>query len=243
MAGRDDAAMRTPILLISGAGLPAWIWDDVQRALAWPHDVRVAARPARGAEARLRDYAEAAIGSAPAGRFAIVAHSAGGVIAAEIARLAPDRISAFLAVTAVIPRPAGSFLAATPAPSRWVLSVAIWLAGTRPPASAIRRRLAYGIDDRTADRLVADFVPEAPGLYRDRTAHRSWSGRRGYVHTTRDRELPMAQQRRHAQRLGDTWEDSLDTGHLPMLEDPKAVAASIARFLDQVPDRNSLPGT
>lgn len=227
--------MRTPILYLSGAGLPAWIWDDVHRALAWPQDVRVAARP-RGAGARLRDYAEAAIGSAPAGRFAVVAHSVGGVVGAEVARLAPDRISAFLAVAAVIPEPAGSFLAATPAPGRWVVGVAMRLAGTRPPASAIRGRLASGIDERTAGRLVTEFIPEAPGLYRDRTAHRSWSGQRGYIHTTQDRQVPMAQQRRCAQRLGGAWEDSLDTGHLPMLEDPKGLAASIARFLDSGPE-------
>jgi len=227
--------MGTPILYISGAGLPAWIWDDVHRALAWPHDVRVAAGPARGAGTRLRDYAEAALGSAPAGRFAVVAHSAGGVIGAEVAQLAPDRISAFLAVTAVIPQPAGSFLAAAPAPNRWLLSVAMRLAGTRPPASAIRGRLAYGVDDRTADRLVTEFVPEAPGLYRDRTSHRSWSGPRAYVRTARDRQLPMAQQRRSAQRLGGAGEDRLDTGHLPMLEDPKGLAATIARFLGSCP--------
>lgn len=231
--------MSTPILFLSGAGLPAWIWDDVRPFLAWPHDIRVADRPAPGAGARLRDYAEAAIASAPAGPFAIVAHSAGGVVGAEVVRLAPGRVGAFLAVTAVIPEPEGSFLAALPAPNRWLLDIAMRLAGTRPPAAAIRRRLAYGIDERTADRLVADFTPESPGLYRDRTTHRSWPGRRGYLRTTRDRELPVALQRRSARRLGPTWEDSLDTGHLPMLEDPKGLAASIARFLDPPDQRRS----
>ncbi|MCW3839771.1 alpha/beta hydrolase [Micromonospora yasonensis] len=238
MLARDDAAMsapRDPILFISGAGLPAWIWDDVHQLMGWPHEVHVAARPTRGAEARLRDYAEAAIGSAPTGRFAIVAHSAGGVIGAEVARLAPERVSAFLAVTAVIPKPAGSFISAMPAPNRWVLNVAMRLAGTRPPASVIHRRLAHRLDDQAADRLVADFSPESPGLYRDKTSHHSWNGWRGYVLTAQDRELPIALQRRCAQRLGHAWGDNLDTGHLPMLEDPQALAGSIARFLDSRP--------
>jgi pimeloyl-ACP methyl ester carboxylesterase len=229
----EDAVMSThqTILFISGAGLPAWIWDDVQQLLGVADDVRVAARPARIAGAGLRDYAEAAIGSAPTGRFAVVAHSSGGVIGAEVARLAPDRISAFLAVTAVIPTPGGSFLAALPAPSRWMLGAVMRFAGTRPPNAAIRRGLAHGLDDRTTDRIMADFTPESLGLYRDKIGRHSWSGRRGYVFTERDRGMPIAVQRRSAQRLGHDWTDHLDTGHLPMIENPHALAGSIAEFL------------
>ena len=223
---------RDPILFISGAGLPAWIWDEVRHLLGEPHHGQVAARPAQSANARLRDYAEAAVGSAPAGRFAIVAHSSGGVIGAEVLRLASERVSAFLGVAAVIPEPRGSFLSALPAPNRWVLSMAMRLAGTRPPDSAIRRGLTHGLDNQTTDRIVADFVPESPGLYRDKVAHRSWSGRRGYVLTTQDRQLPIALQRRCAQRLGAAWRDDLDTGHLPMVAAAQALTGSIVRFFD-----------
>jgi pimeloyl-ACP methyl ester carboxylesterase len=227
------------ILLISGAGLPAWIWDDVQQLLGGPDHVRIAARPVRIAGAGMRDYAEAAIGSAPTGRFAVVAHSSGGVIGAEIARLAPDRVSAFLAVTAVIPKPGGSFLSAMPAPNRWVLGAVMRFAGTRPPNTVIRRGLAHGLDDQTADRIIADFTPESPDLYRDKIGRHSWSGRRGYAFTERDRGLPIAVQRRSAQRLGHDWTDHLDTGHLPMIENPHALAGSITEFLaaDPGPDR------
>ena len=230
--------MSTPcdsILFLSGAGLPAWIWDETRQILDERHAVRVAAQPARVAKASLRDYAEAAIDSAPAGRFAVIAHSAGGVVGAEIARLAPERVSGFLAVTAVIPKPGGSFISAMPAPNRWVLDVAMRFAGTRPPDSAIRRRLAHGLHDQVTDRIIADFTPESPGLYRDKTTHRSWSGWRGYVLTTRDRELPIALQQRCAQRLGPAWQDDLDTGHRPMIENPQALAGSITRFLESRP--------
>ena len=224
------------ILFISGAGLPEWIWDDVQQLLGGSDDVGVAARPARIAGAGLRDYAEAAISSAPTGRFAVVAHSSGGVIGAEIARLAPERVSAFLAVTAVIPKPGGSFLSAIPAPNRWVLGAVMRFAGTRPPNTAIRRGLAHGLDDQTTDHIIADFAPESVGLYSDKVARHSWSGRCGYVFTDRDRELPIAVQRRSAQRLGHDWTDHLDTGHLPMIENPHALAGTIVEFLAVSPD-------
>jgi pimeloyl-ACP methyl ester carboxylesterase len=230
--GQDvDMSTHHKILFISGAGLPAWIWADVQQFLGGYDHVGIAARPARIAGACLRDYAEAAIGSAPTGRFAVVAHSSGGVIGAEIARLAPERVSAFLAVTAVIPKPGGSFLSAMPAPNRWVLGTVMRFAGTRPPNAAIRRGLAQGLDDHTTDRIIADFTPESLGLYRDKTGRHSWSGRRGYVFTDRDRGLPIAVQRRSSQWLGHDWTDHLDTGHLPMIENPHALAGSIAEFL------------
>lgn len=229
----EDAVMDThnTILFISGAGLPTWIWDDVQQMLGDRHQVAIAARPARLTGAALRDYAVAAIASAPAGKFTVVAHSSGGVIGAEIAGLAPERVSAFLAVAAVIPKPGGSFLSAMPAPGRWVMGAGMRFAGTRPPAAAIRRGLAHGLDEQTTGRIIADFIPESLGLYRDGTTRQSWSGRRGYVFTEKDRGLPIAVQRRSAQRLGHDWVDHLDTGHLPMIENPRALAGSIAEFL------------
>jgi pimeloyl-ACP methyl ester carboxylesterase len=242
MTAGQDAVMSThhTILFISGAGLPAWIWEDVQQLLGGSDHVAVAARPDRIAGASLRDYAETAIGSAPIGRFAVVAHSSGGLIGAEIAQIAAERVSAFLAVTAMIPKPGGSFLSAIPAPNRWVLSAVMRYAGTRPPNAAIQRGLAHGLDDQTTDRIIADFVPESPDLYRDKIAHHSWSGRRGYVFTKRDRGLPNAVQRRSAQRLGPDWTDHLDTGHLPMIENPHALASSIAQFLAADPRPRSV---
>jgi hypothetical protein len=66
----------TPVLLLGGAGLPAWIWDDVRAALA----VESAAAPRPPApDASLDDYARAALGAAPGERFVVVAHSSGSL--------------------------------------------------------------------------------------------------------------------------------------------------------------------
>lgn len=230
----DDVVMSgspESILFLGGAGLPAWIWDEVRRDLHEARDTRVASRPA-SVQARLEEYVDAALESAPEGDFAVVAHSGGGVIGAEIVRRAPERAQAFLGLSAVIPRPGGSFISAMPVPNRWALSAVMRFAGTRPPDSAIRRGLASGLDDRVTDRIIADFTPESPGYYRDRTGHGPWASWCGYVHATADRELPLALQRRSAGRLGAAWKDDLNTGHLPMIEDPSAVARLIIRFLE-----------
>lgn len=225
---------RHSILFLSGAGLPAWIWDDVRDRLGASYTAQVAPRPEGGA-AGLRDYAEAALGSMPAGRVLLVAHSAGGVVGAEIAALAPERVGGFLAISAIVPPPGGSFVTAMPIPNRWILSAAMRLAGTRPPDSAIRKTLATGVDEATIDRLIADFTPESQGYYRDRLGQQRWTGPRGYVTTTRDREVPPPMQRRFARRLGADWHRELATGHLPMLEDPGALTAAIVAFVESPP--------
>lgn len=226
------------ILFLGGAGLPAWIWDDVRRRLSGSHETRVAPRPVRSG-AGVRDYADAAIGSMAADRFVVVAHSAGGVVGAEVMRLAPERVAGFLGVCAVVPQAGGSFITAMPVPNRWMLSAVMRLAGTRPPESAIRKILTHGLDDHVTDRLIADFNPEPQGYYRERIGEQSWKGMRGYAATTNDRELPAALQRQFAANLGVGWQHELSTGHLPMLENPEALTATITTFLNA---RTGSPG-
>jgi pimeloyl-ACP methyl ester carboxylesterase len=219
-----------PLLLLSGAGLSSWIWDDVRNELAAAHPTVVAERP-RHASATLTEYAAAALASAPWERFAVVAHSSGGAVAAELVALAPDRVTAVLAVSAVVPKPGQSFVTSMPFPQKLVLNVAMQLAGTRPPDSAIRRGVASGLDQETADRIVADFSPESVRLYRDKPRAGSFPERRGYLTTTQDAELPTGLQRRFAGHLAATWTESVGTGHLPMLEAPESLARSIENFL------------
>jgi pimeloyl-ACP methyl ester carboxylesterase len=223
------------ILFLSGAGLPAWIWDEVRSRLRGSSQTQVAPRPT-GSPTGIRDYAKAALGSAPTGRFTIVAHSAGGVVGTEVLRLAPERVTGILGVCASVPPPGGSFVTAMPVPNRWMLSIAMRVAGTRPPESAIRKTLAHGLDEQTVDRLIADFTPETQSYYRDRVGEQTAAGARGYAITSADRELPAALQRRFAANLGATWQHELPTGHLPMLENPDALTETIGRFLSAQAD-------
>lgn len=218
-----------PILFLSGAGLSPWVWEEV-RARVNAESV-VAPRPVAHAEAPLSAYAEAAIEAAPEGRFAIVAHSSGGVVGCEVERLVPGRVAAFFAISAVIPAPGGSFVSSMPIPDRWILGVAMRLAGTRPPASAIRRGLGTGLGENMVERLVAEFTPESTGLYRGRIGHQAWTCRRGFLLTTADKQVVPRLQHRFAKRLGVERPTEIATGHLPMLQDPVSTAATIDRFL------------
>jgi pimeloyl-ACP methyl ester carboxylesterase len=222
-----------PLLLLSGAGLPSWIWDQVRKELSATHPTVVAERPQHDG-ASLTEYAAAALASAPWERFAVVAHSSGGAVAAELVALAPERVTAILAVSAVVPKPGQSFVTSMPFPRRLVLNVAMQLAGTRPPDSAIRKGLAGRLDDETAGRIVADFSPESVHLYRDKPTG-NFPERRGYLTTAQDAELPAGLQHRFAGNLTPTWSASIDTGHLPMLGAPEALARHIETFLTSRP--------
>lgn len=149
---------------------------------------------------------------------------------AEIARLVPERVTGFLGISAVIPAAGGSFLSSMPVPNRWILRAVMRLAGTRPPAKAIRRTLGTGLSDDVAERVVTEFIPESLGLYRDRTGPHTWSCHRGYLLTTQDKELSPGLQRVIAERFGAEWSDEIATGHLPMVQDPGATAAAIDAF-------------
>ena len=222
------------LLLLSGAGLPSWIWDQTRDRLGEAMETVVAPRPT-SETARLRDYAEAAVAAMPSEQVVLVGHSAGGVVASEIARLAPERVAGFLAVSAIVPPAGGSFVSAMPVPNRWALSAAMKFAGTKPPESAIRKNLASGLEGEIVDRLISDFTPEPQAYYRDHLSQGTWRAPRGYVMSTADRELPPALQKRFAANLGGDWTHELTTGHLPMLEDPSGLADAITGFIGDLP--------
>lgn len=225
--------MPVPVLLLSGAGLPAWSWDAV-RALLPDVDTVVAERP-RGPRVSLAQCADAVAAAAPEPVFSVVAHSLGGVLAAELLARHPQRVAGVLGVAAVVPRPGRSFAGSVPLPARLLLGPLLRLAGTRPPVSALRA-MAEGLDAETVDRLVAAFDPEARRLYVDRTSPWAWPPVAGYLATGRDREVVPAVQATSAQALGARWTEELPTGHLPMLEDPAGVARAVRRLLAGVAD-------
>jgi pimeloyl-ACP methyl ester carboxylesterase len=216
--------MTSPLLFLSGAGLPAWIWDDVRAAHP---DSSVAEYPSAGT---LQDYATKVLAEAPE-RFVIVAHSIGGVVASQLLAQAPERVEALLGIAASFPKPGQSFLNALPFPNRLIIGLAMRLAGTKPPEKAIRTSLAGGVDPLQADRLVADFKPESQHLYRDSVPARHFPTHAGYIQTTADKELPSALQQSFAANLGTTWTRSLPTGHLPMLTATTDLSLAIKDFL------------
>lgn len=178
-------------------------------------------------------YARAALDASGPGPILLVAHSAGGVVAAEAARLAaPGQVVGVVAVAAVIPAGAGSFASSMPFPQNIALPLVLRLAGTRPPAAAIRKGLASDVESAVTDRLIADFTPE-PRRYFTSRVHSTSELRaitaRSFVFTTQDAEIPGPAQERFAGRLEPHTLIRIPSGHLPMLTHSEELAGTITR--------------
>lgn len=222
--------MTTPILFLSGAGLPAWIWDEARELL--DQESRVAAGP--GPDATLSAYAAAALESAHGwDSFTVVAHSAGGVVGSELLALAPERVVRFVGVSASLPGPGRSFLGALPFPQRHVVSLLMRMLGTRPPAGQIRE-LCRGATPEQTERIVEEFQPESQRLYRDQVSAHRFPESSAFLLTARDTQFGPSLQEEYAARLGGATQ-TLDTAHLPMLEDPASLVGAIAEVLRRQP--------
>lgn len=229
-----------PVLFLSGAGLPPWIWDGVRERLPAHPDTAVARSP-RDAAASLADHADAAAAQMSSPTFAVVAHSVGGVVATSLLSRHPGRVTAVLGVAAVVPRPGRSFVSSMPWPTRLVLRTVLRVAGTRPPSKAVRA-LARGLPETVADRLVTDFDPEPVRLFLDPTPTRDLPAVRAYLRGSEDREISAAVLQASAATLQATWTEELRTGHLPMLQDPAAVSRAVQRLLAEVAQLGAEPG-
>lgn len=217
--------MTTPVLFLSGAGLPAWVWDEVRAAL--PGESAVATYP-KGSTS-LTDVAQGVADQvAEWPTCHLVAHSLGGAVAAAMLGRPSHRVSAVTAVCAVVPRPGSSFTGSLALPQRLVLPLVMRLLGTKPPDSAIRSAMGAGLPAATADRLVADFDAESRRLYTDRVGPEvRWPDDTAYLLTTED-DLAVPLQERYAAELS-TAPTRVAAGHLPMLTHPSEVTDLVTR--------------
>jgi pimeloyl-ACP methyl ester carboxylesterase len=219
--------MSTPLVFVGGAGLDEWIWDDLREKL--PVDSAVGRYPSRS-DARLDDYADEVLSQVGWPTFTLVAHSLGGVVAGQMVARAPERISGFLAISACIPASGQSFLGSLPRPQGLFMGLIVRLLGTKPPDKQIRSGLGAGLPAEKAERIVTEFAAESRAVYRDPVSARTFPQHRGYLFTSRDNQFSTSQQERYARELDATWTRSIDTGHMPMLEDPDGLARVVTEF-------------
>lgn len=246
----EDAA-RPAFVLLHGAGLGAWIWDEVVPRLAGP-SLAVDMPALRGGKdpvlrgASLDDVVGNVVDEAEGwgqDRVTLVGHSLAGAVALAVTARIPDRIAQLVFVSAVVPRDGGTCMPLLPPGMRTFLSVALrwapWLTApgdARGPWSAMGQRGVRSalcndfedLDAPTAKRVARGFAAAAPRLYYDPV---SWSGvpsdlPRSYLKLTADRSgMSAARQDQMIANLGGADVRSLHAGHLPMLSRPPELVA------------------
>lgn len=245
-AGLPSTQQPLPVVLVHGAWSDASTWDRVAAELrARGHAVTAVNLPGHGADdtppkaLSLGGYAEAVTQALPArGQALLVGHSMAGMVISQVAENAPERVARLVYVAAYLPTSGDSLykLAMADKGSR----VGKYWRQDDPkaytPASIAREGIVevFCADCSAADQqaLVARHKAEAvPPMATPVKLSAERFGRvaRTYVHTREDAAVSYAhQQAMLAAAGGASQVVTLNTSHMPMLTQPRALADAIA---------------
>ena len=225
------------LVLLGGAGLDPWIWEPLQQRLRVP--TCAVGHPGARTHFTLADYVDGAHTQTTAvlvegQQVVVVAHSAGGVVGLELASRLKVRLLGMVAISAVIPRAGQAVVSVLPWPQRLMLKAIMRVVGTRPPKGVLQQELCGGLSSAHAQQVVERFSQESLSLYEQPVGpHGPPQAPRLYVELGKDRALDVTLQRRMAANLGAGETQTLLLGHLPMLEDPAALAAVLEAWLQR----------
>lgn len=231
--GDYRALMTTQTLvLLHGAGTGAWVWERVVAALTVPAvalDVpgrRPGVTPQKCAAGLAGELDRRGVD-----RLVVVLHSLAGVLAPGLADRLGDRLAGCIYVAGVVPPDGGAFVDALPLPNRLILRLLFRLKqnGLTPSPAMIRRELCNDLDEADAERVVARYEAEMPGLYLSAAGPMPTRPRCSYIRLLKDRSVPIALQDAMIARLPVPRVDDVDAGHLAMLSAPAALAAVLER--------------
>ncbi|MFC5176507.1 alpha/beta fold hydrolase [Nocardioides taihuensis] len=216
----------TTFALVHGSGDGGWSWHLVRRALEERGHAAVAPDlPTDRDDATWDDCVEAVVGAVgavgDATEVVVVGHSAGGFVAPLVADRLGARMQVFVA--GMVPRPGETA-------TEWFGNVG-WAEEVDPdPLVAF----FHDVPDELAEQAVARERPTA-----QRLGETPWplaalpTARSRYVVATRDRFLPVAVQRRSAERLGITHPDAIASGHCVHLSRPEELANLLVGYLGE----------
>ncbi|SDG52467.1 Pimeloyl-ACP methyl ester carboxylesterase [Sinosporangium album] len=227
------------IVLVHGAMYGSSCWDPVLPHLGLPAVAvdlpgRVGARLNRlvsleGWAATVAD----AVRREGYRRAMVVAHSLGGLSVLDIAARVPGRVRDLVMVAGVVPREGQTYWDTLPRPVNRLRGLV--RAGRKEivlPRGLARFLLVHDLERATRRTILAGLVPERYSLLSTPVRHRFTQGvRLAYVHTTKDRIVPMRAQRRYVARLGDTVTRAfLNSGHSVFAARPRELADVLNRL-------------
>jgi pimeloyl-ACP methyl ester carboxylesterase len=241
--GADGAA---PVVLVHGAWMGAWAWDDVVPLLeAASHDVHVVELPSHGADgtpaadATLVAYRDEVIGvldgiGEPA---ALVGHSMGGMVISEVAEARPDAITELVYVAAFLPHDGESLvaIASTDAESITAMHLIDHGDGTASlDPEAIDEVFCSDCDEDDVQRIVDLTKPEPlmPLLTPAALTDDAFGiVRKTYVFTELDVAVSHTAQQVMVAATPVADERSLATAHSPFLSQPQELADAIVELV------------
>ncbi|HLG03034.1 MAG TPA: alpha/beta hydrolase [Bacteroidia bacterium] len=230
----------TGIVLIHGAGLGGWIWQEMRNHLRFPS--LAAEFPGRDRHKipksfHLKDYSNELVRQVDSWhkhRLVIVGHSIGGMMAMRVAKFFGPRVIGYVAIGSILPTSGGAYFSALQFPGRIIMPLLLRAAGTKPPDVSIRKGYCSELTRAQCDEVVRRFVAESPHLYTERCEAGIPAAKKCYVITTSDRLVSVKQQQRYAHSLKADTIIRFASGHLPMLSHPKDLADLLNLFSESI---------
>jgi pimeloyl-ACP methyl ester carboxylesterase len=229
------------IILIHGAGLGSFIWDEVRNRLRFP--ALAVEFPNRnrnyGENRKLRfsDYTKTIINQIERWKvdeYIIVTHSLGGCLGLQIAQHYKERVIGFVAIGSAIPANGDSYISCLPRPQRMLLPLLFDFAGTKPPPWAIKHALCNDLSGEQKSMIARKFTPESKSIFLERCNALIPDTRRMYIRLASDKEFPVSIQDKMAANLKADKIITLQSGHLPMLSKPAELVKTLIGFYNEV---------
>lgn len=222
-------------VLLHGAGLAGWIWDQVTGNLKLPHlaiDLPGRSGSFDFSEMRMKDIVKIVleqIEESGAKKTILVAHSVTGPLALALYTARPEAIESIVFIGAAIPHSGQSYADCLPFVPRFFLKLfaKIYPQGLKPPAKIAQKALCNDMEDQAGKNIVDRMVGEAPCLFLDRV---SWilPDKAVYIRLLQDRtDLSPELQLKMAAMIQNCRVINLNSGHLPMLSQPIAIADAL----------------
>lgn len=223
-------------VFIPGGTMSNWVWRDV--APQYLSNAILVDRRLKENDCQSRlhsslgncvDYVEELISSSRSERFALIAHSGGGLLAPLVAKRFPGRCEAIVFVSANIPRNGATSMSELPGPMRLLNRIA---AKTQLRSDSFpARKLENGIRKRfcnTSSPQVIDYILEQQLLPEPLCAFTekvNWTDvpkvRMAYIRLLNDKTASTAAQDRMSANLSITEKYDIDSDHMVMLSHPR----------------------
>ena len=231
----ESTPAQPQFVLLHGAGLGRWIWDDVTEKLQFTSkalDLPGRSNSPEMATINLAQCVDAVVGALEP-QSILVGHSFSAPVALAAAARNPDLVCGIILIGGVIPESGNSFVSTLPLFQRVLMSAYIKSArkGVNLPASLIKNAYCNDLGTAKTAMVLANTVREVPGFYLDKL---DWSTLPDempcvYIRLLDDTSLTQAQQDKSASRLPLVEFVSLKTGHLPMVSQPEMLANVLNR--------------
>ena len=229
--------MSTGIVLIHGAGLGSFTWNDLKPKLDYPS--LAVNFPNRGKLNKtnkylsFEDYSERVVNQVKKwnmDKLVIVGHSIGGCIGLKVAEHFKSNVIGFAGISATIPENGGSFVSCLPFLQKLFMPLMLRLAGTLPPPGVIEKKLCNDLTREETKMIVNKFTAESRCLFTDDTNAIIPATLKMYIQLTNDHANPLKLQDKMADNLKAHHVVKLQSGHLPMISRPAALADILNRF-------------